>query len=1109
MGFQRVSSKVHFPHLEERILAWWREQDMLRQVDEARRNAPLYVLYEGPPTANGSPGVHHVLARIFKDLFPRYKTMRGYRPFRKGGWDTHGLPVELEVEKELKLTSKSQIEAYGIDRFNARCRESVFRYVKEWEALTERIAFWIDMSNAYITLTNEYIETCWWLLKTFADAGLLYQGIKSTPHCPRCVTSLSSHEVALGYREDTPDPSVYVQFPLADTPQTRALVGDLAQPTFIVAWTTTPWTLPGNTAVAVHPEATYALVEVEGYPGRLILAADLASQALQRPYRIVKTFAGHTLRGLRYYPLYDPFQYEATDKATAYRASRKDVLLRLTSDGSIQEVPKEAFEGTYPVITADFVSLAEGTGVVHIAPAFGAEDYEVGKAEGLYFVQQVDLQGVVQGAYPFAGRFVKEADPLIIQDLTRRGLLYRHAIYRHTYPFCWRCDTPLLYYAKPSWYLRTTAVKDLLLRRNQEISWHPEHIRDGRFGEWLRNNVDWALSRERYWGTPLPVWRCGDCPHWMVMGSLAEVRAHATPDTLPLLDAPDLDLHRPYVDRFRLRCPQCGGTMTRVPEVLDCWFDSGAMPYAQFHYPFSRPTLPTDGLYPADYICEAVDQTRGWFYSLHAIACLLEYASKGQFTAPCYRHVICLGLVLDEKGEKMSKSRGNVVNPWSVINQHGADATRWYLFTATPPGSDRRFSVALVGEAVRRFLLILWNTYNFFTTYAVLDGFDPTKHPNPGPRTVLDRWLLAELHALVEEVTQSLEAYDPTTAARRLEAFVDLLSTWYVRRNRRRFWKTQSDTDKLAAFHTLYTCLETLTRLLAPFTPFVAEAMYQNLVRSVDPTAPLSVHLASWPTPHPAWRNPELQRATKVAMTVVRLGRAARSKAGIRVRMPLEALLVKLPSAEEASALHLLADEVQEELNVKRLEVVGQEEAFVTWTARVRRDLLGATFGARAEGAAQALARLPEAQVVEAARAGRFITAEGFTIPPEAIDVVPQDKPGFSAVVEGGYGVAVTTTLTPALRQEGLARELVHRLQDLRRRAGLEVDDRIHLWVEAPPAFRPVLEGWRDYIAGETLALQLEEGPPPPDTTTAEATLDGVTVRMGLRKAAEGTAPSA
>jgi isoleucyl-tRNA synthetase len=1048
MGLQRVSSKVHFPHLEEQVLAFWRTHDILRRVDEARQNAPLYVLYEGPPTANGSPGVHHVLARVFKDLFPRYKTMRGYRPLRKGGWDTHGLPVELEVEKEVGITSKPQIEAYGIERFNARCRESVFRYVKEWETLTERIGFWIDMQNAYATLTNEYIETCWWLLRTFWQAGLLYQGIKSTPHCPRCGTSLSSHEVALGYQENVPDPSLYVLFPLEDTPQARALLGPRAPATFLIAWTTTPWTLPANTALAVHPDAPYVLVEVEGHPGRLFVVAEaLAPQALQRPFRVLQRFPGRALEGLSYYPLYDPFTYEATDKATAHRASRPGVILRLAPDGSVREVPREGFAGTYPVIAAAFVSLEEGTGVVHIAPAFGAEDYDVGKEKGLYFVQPVDLQGVVQGTYPFAGRFVKEADSLILRDLEERGLLYRHGVYHHTYPFCWRCGTPLLYYAKPCWYLRTTQVKDLLLRRNAQIGWHPEHIRDGRFGEWLRNNVDWALSRERYWGTPLPVWQCQGCPHWLVVGSVAEMRERATPPSLPLLDPPALDLHRPFVDRILLRCPACGGEMRRVPEVIDCWFDSGAMPWAQFHYPFENATLPTDGRYPADYICEGVDQTRGWFYSLHAIACLLEYATGGHFTAPCYRNVISLGLVLDEKGEKMSKSRGNVVDPWSVIAQHGADAVRWYLFTAGPPGADRRFSAALVGEAVRRFLLILWNTYVFFTTYAVLDGFTPVRVPNPGPRTVLDRWLLAELSSLVEEVTALLEEYDPTTAARRIEGFVSLLSTWYVRRSRRRFWKTRSDEDKVAAFHTLYACLHTLCRLLAPFTPFIAEAMYQNLVRPVDPRAPLSVHLAPWPTPDPSWRDPALQRATKVALTVVHLARAARSKAGIRVRMPLEALLVRLPSREEEEAFRLLADEVREEVNVKGVEVVATEEVFLTGG---------------------------------------------------------QARPGYSVATEGGYAVAVTTTLTPDLRYEGLARELVHHLQDLRRRAGLEVEDRIHLWVHAPSPLGPVLERWGAYVAAETLAVRLEQAPPPPDAVSASLTLDGLPVVVGLRKAPAG-----
>ncbi|MBI4234040.1 MAG: isoleucine--tRNA ligase, partial [Chloroflexi bacterium] len=815
--FKPVSSKVDFPSLEERILAFWREREVFRRTWDERGGAPLFVLYEGPPTANGSPGIHHVLARVYKDVIPRFKTMKGYRVLRKGGWDTHGLPVELEVEKELGISTKPEIETYGIERFNARCRESVFRYVKEWEAMTERVAFWIDMKHAYVTCENDYIESVWWILRQLWDAGLIYRGVKSAPHCPRCVTTLSSHEVALGYQENTPDPSVYVQFRVVggESPLARELASGGA-PVYILAWTTTPWTLPGNTALAVHPQAEYSLVEVEkdGKKERLVLATKLLGSALVGDYTVLHGgIRGEALEGLRYEPLYDPFRYEAAWPTPSIH-NQPDTIVRLRPDGGASLGRRDSFPGTYPVITSDFVTLEDGTGVVHIAPAFGQEDYEAGLQHGLYFVQHVDLQGKVLGRYPFAGKFVKEADPLVMEDLAQRGLLYGRGVYHHTYPFCWRCDAPLLYYAKPSWYIRTTEVKDRLVSANQEINWFPEHVKEGRFGEWLRNNVDWAISRERYWGTPIPLWghptpdalqyhyqMGGDEEDaYLCVGSREELEGLAVKEDKARVSS--LDLHRPYVDAIQVRCPTCGEAMRRIPEVMDCWFDSGAMPLAQFHYPLENATAPQDGRYPGDYICEAVDQTRGWFYSLHAVATLLEKATGGKVTAPSFRNVICLGLVMDEKGDKMSKSRGNVVNPWDLLRAHGADALRWYLYTASAPGNSRRFSAGQVEEVVRRFHLILWNTYSFFVTYANLDGFDPSASPKVMPTSDLDRWVLSELNMLVGEVSQLLDSYNPTDAGRRIEGFVDMLSTWYVRRSRRRFWKSVNDEDKLSAYHT-------------------------------------------------------------------------------------------------------------------------------------------------------------------------------------------------------------------------------------------------------------------------------------------------------------------
>ncbi|MCL0094854.1 isoleucine--tRNA ligase, partial [Dehalococcoidales bacterium] len=685
--FRPVSSKVNFPQLEESILRWWIKSNIFERSIEARRGRPPFLLYEGPPTANGSPGIHHVLARVFKDIIPRYKTMKGYYTPRIAGWDTHGLPIELEVEKELGFSSKAQIEEYGIDRFNARCRESVFSYLKEWEALTERIAFWIDLKHPYITMDNNYIETCWWAIKQMWDRGLIYQGYKVTPHCPRCGTSLSSHEVALGY-QDTDDPSVYIKFKLVPSSLVKKQLFKLFsnKPTYLLAWTTTPWTLPGNTALAVAPDAEYSVVEVDDE--YLILAEALREQVGLGDYKVVEKVKGSGLVGVGYELLYNPDKFGV--KRLEFERNRREA----------QEVPTHEPSlhlDTYPVIETDFVSMKEGTGIVHIAPAYGEVDYEAGIANELDFVHPVDLQGKFTGSYPFSGQFVKDADPLILDDLRSRGLLFRSEKIHHTYPFCWRCQTPLLYYAKQTWYIKTTAVKEELIEGNKQINWYPEHIKYGRFGDWLENNVDWAFSRERYWGTPLNIWKCQSCGNYDCIGSVEELKNKAGFSGLKQ----PLDLHRPFVDELTFDCPKCGAVMRRVPEVIDCWFDSGAMPIAQWHYPFDNTTILEDGRFPADYICEAVDQTRGWFYSLHAISTLL-------FGHPCFKNVICLGHILDAKGEKMSKAKGNVVEPWMVINKHGADALRWYCFTASPPGNVRRFSEDKIAEVTRRFLLTLW-----------------------------------------------------------------------------------------------------------------------------------------------------------------------------------------------------------------------------------------------------------------------------------------------------------------------------------------------------------------------------------------------------------------
>ena len=1035
--FRPVDTKQSFPKLEEDVLRFWKENDIFRKSVDLRPEERTYVFYEGPPTANAAPGIHHVLARAFKDLFPRYKTMQGYRVPRKGGWDTHGLPVELAVEKELGFKTKAEIEEYGVEAFNRLCRESVFRYVKEWELLTDRIAFWVDLENAYRTYDDSYIETGWWIIKRLWDNDLVYQDYRSTPHCPRCGTSLSDHEVALGYKEDTPDPSVYVKFRLTaeSTGALRARNASLPSdaPISVVAWTTTPWTLPGNTALAVQPEAEYAAVERDEEV--VVLAAALVEAALGEALEPVATLRGEELVGLRYEALYDPTTW-----------GTQPMMFR---DGRLVAVDSRAeVEKAYTVLRGDFVSMEDGSGVVHIAPAFGGEDFDLGKEHGLLFLQPVDLRGRLPEGSPWPGAFVKEADAGIMDDLEARGLLLSRGVIRHTYPFCWRCDTPLLYYAKPTWYIRTTAVKEKLIAANEKINWYPEHIKRGRFGDWLRNNVDWALSRERYWGTPLPIWQCTACGTHDAIGSRAELLERAADAKV----ASELtDLHRPYIDRVELRCLECGGLMRRVPELMDVWFDSGAMPYAQWHYPFEN-SLTFDRMFPADFICEAVDQTRGWFYTLHAEAVLLNRTEDVPEDIS-YRNVICLGLILDDKGRKMSKSLGNVVEPMAVIEEHGADALRWYLYTATRPGEARRFSDKLVSETLRRFLLTLWNTYSFFVTYANLDGFDPST-VSEGDLSELDRWVLSELNSLVRRVTDDLEGYDPTSSGRSIQQFVDDLSNWYVRRSRRRFWKSGADADKLAAYWTLYTCLVTLTKLLAPFTPFVAEALYQNLVRSVDAEAPESVHLAAWPQADAALVDDQLIHDTRLVMRVVSLGRAARSKAGIKVRQPLAVAAAFVHNAAQAEGLRRLGGQVLEELNVKHLEVIDSAEVFEGRKA--------------VEHPTDLLALLPDGAAL--------------------------------AEDEAGYAVGIDTAITPELADEGLARELVHRIQNMRKAAGFEIADRISLYYSDAQRLRRVFADYGDYVREETLAEEIAEGRAPDAAYVEEQMVEGEKVTFAVRR---------
>ncbi len=1007
--FQPVNSRVNYPQLEEAILAAWKKGKIFEKSVEARKGGPRFVLYDGPPTVNGSPAIHHILTSVFKDVIPRYKTMKGYYAPRIAGWDTHGLPVELEVEKKLGISSKPQIEAYGVDKFNALCRESVDKYLGEFENAIERAGYWVDMEHAYVTMNREYIESCWWALKQMWDKDLIYKGYRVTPHCPRCGTSLSSHEIAQGYKEDTVDPSVYIKFEIISKRPEAVPAGRKA---YLLAWTTTPWTLPGNTALAVSADAEYSILD--NGEECLIMATRLTGTLELDEYREMARVNGKELVGTEYRPLYNPHDF---------------VVERLRfGEGGILTAQKPDTELRYRVISGEFVTMDDGTGIVHIAPAFGEVDNEAGKQWGLDFVQQVDLQGMITGSYPFAGKFVKAADPMVIANLTERGLMLKSGTVKHTYPFCWRCDSPLLYYAKETWYIKTTAVKERMLSGNDEITWYPEHIKYGRFGDWLKNNIDWAVSRERYWGTPLPVWRCESCGKYECIGGTEDLKSR------PGLDGwnDDLDLHRPWIDGVTFSC-SCGGTMKRVPEVIDCWFDSGAMPFAQYHYPFENQELTNGGNFPADFICEAIDQTRGWFYSLHAISTLL-------FDQPSYRNVICLGHILDAKGEKMSKRKGNVVWPNDVFKKHGADALRWYLYTTATPGNPRQFDEKQVAEVSRRVLSTLWNVYSFFVMYANIDDFKPETDAFAEPAAELDKWILSELHQLVQEVSAALDDYNPTDAGRKIENYIDGLSNWYVRRSRRRFWKSENDSDKLSAYNTLYTCLVTLTKLMAPFTPFLAEELYRNLVLSAFPAAPESVHLTDYPMVNESLINRQLSEDNQLAMKVCSMGRSARSKAGIKVRQPLGDVYVTVSGDREKRALDRVAPLVLEELNVKEIYGVTAEE----------------------------LAALDEKEYLK--------------------------------LTEGPHTLALATYLTPELEAEGIAREIVHRIQGMRKSSGYEIADHITTYFESGPYLVQVISAFSDYIRQETLSDEIIEGVPEEADSKESMKFGSYVLDIGVRK---------
>jgi len=1016
-----VDPQQSFPELEEQILERWRERDVFHESIRRREGAPRFVFYEGPPTANGRPGSHHVLSRVFKDVFPRYKTMRGHLVHRKGGWDCHGLPVELAVEEKLGITQKQQIEEYGVAEFNAKCRESVLEYVDEWNRLTERIGFWLDTDDAYLTLSNEYIESVWWSLKQVWEKGLLYEGNKVVPYCPRDGTALSSHEVAQGYRDVT-DPSVYVRFPVKGE-----------EGVSLLGWTTTPWTLLSNAALAVHPDVTYVRARV-GHE-TLIVAEALVERVLGEEALIESRVSGAELEGTAYQP---PFPY--------------------ISDYG---------ERGHTVLPADFVTTEDGTGVVHTAVAFGEDDFRLGEQYGLTVHNPVLGDGTYDERMgEFAGRYVKDADPDIVEALRASGRLFRDELYEHAYPHCWRCGTPLIYYAKRSWYVKTTAIGDQLLAQNESVDWHPEHIKHGRMGKWLENNVDWALSRERYWGTPLPIWRCEE-GHARCVGSVAELGA-----------APPDDLHKPYIDDVVLTCDECGGEMRRVPEVIDVWWDSGCMPFAQWHAPFENEDLFAER-FPADYICEALDQTRGWFYSLLGVSTLL-------FGEVSYRTVLCLGLILDPEGQKMSKSKGNVVVPWDVLDQHGADAFRWYYFTSKQPWDGYRFSVETVGESVRQFMLTLWNTYSLYVLYA---NANDAQIGDAGPATELDRWILSRLQATTETAIEQLDDYDTTFAGRAIAAFVDDLSNWYVRSSRRRFWEGDP-----AAFWTLRECLVTVAKLLAPLTPFIADAIYENL----DGGEP-SVHLCDYPEPDHARRDEQLERAMAAAREAVELGRAARAQAKLKVRQPLrEAVIVA--AGEERESIARFDELVATELNVKGVRFVSEAEDLGNWELKPNYRALGPRFGKQMPQVAAAVASLDSATAAatlrNGGRVGINIEGQEHELSADDVSMALQPLEGYQVERAGTHAVALDLELDDELRREGLARDVVRAVQDARKSAGLNVEDRITLTLGGDGELLEAARAHEQYVAGETLATSLAF-----DGEGATTEIEGRPLSIGLERA--------
>ena len=1017
--YKKVPTTLNFVEREKETLKFWKDNRIFEKSVQLRKGAPAYTFFDGPPTANGKPHIGHVLTRAMKDIIPRYKTMRGYDVLRKAGWDTHGLPVELEVEKELGLDGKEQIEQYGVIPFIQKCKESVWKYKGEWEVMSDRMGFWADMDNPYITYDNDYIESEWWALKTIYEKGLLYKGHKIVPYCPRCGTALSSHEVAQGYKE-VKETSATVRFRVPDE-----------ENTYFLAWTTTPWTLPSNVSLCVNPDVTYAYVRVDSKE-TLIMAKDLIGTVLEgHETEIVKEVLGKELEYKHYEPL-----FECTRKAAG---------------------GKDAFY----VMVDDYVTTTDGTGIVHNAPAFGEDDYRVCRRYDLPFVQMVDSKGEMCGGTPWDGVFVKKADPMVLKDLDERGLLFAAPKFEHSYPFCWRCDTPLIYYARSSWFIAMTKVKDRLIDYNRRINWIPETIKEGRMGNFLENVIDWGISRERYWGTPLPVWVCDKCGKIHVVGSRKELSQLTGCDE-------NVELHKPYVDPLTWKC-ECGGTMRREPVVIDCWFDSGSMPFAQWHYPFENKDM-FQRRYPANFISEAIDQTRGWFYTLSAIAACL-------FDSPAFLNCIVLGHVQDKEGRKMSKHIGNVVDPWVLLDNQGADAVRWYFYTSSMPWLPNRFSAEAVSESQRKYMGTFWNTYAFYILYADIDNFDPTRHKLVRDNlTPMDRWILSRLNTLIGHVEAYLDDLKMTEAGREMQDFMDDLSNWYVRRCRERYWGKDMTADKEAAYMTLYTVLKTMALISAPFTPFMSETMYQNMVRTVDKSAPESIHLCDWPHKDESFIDPELEANMAAVLDIVVLGRSARNAANIKNRQPVASMYVQGKALPDMY-VSIIADE----LNVKEVRFVDDASSFISYRVKPQLKTLGPRYGKLLPKINQYLAGEGVGNGVVAAHnrgeSYKFdIDGTEISLAAEDVLVSTEENAGFVTVTEHDLSVVLDTNLTPELIEEGFVREIVSKVQTMRKEAGFEVTDHIVLSHHGNSLIESIFAKHGAEIAADTLADSIKLG---------------------------------